>query len=159
MIRASNGRESIVPNETLITQRVENLTDFDQRFSLTTTIVVDLDSDVEQVTELLLAAARAQPRVLEKPAPSVLLVDILAHGLQFTLTYYINDPVNGQGNVRSAVNVAVLAGLRAAHVSLAVPAQRLSWPIDPEAQDAGRGDWRPPVAPPAKNGAAPVDNA
>lgn len=158
VIRASNGRESIVPNETLITQRVENLTAFDQRFSLSTTIVVDLDSDVEQVTELLLAAARAQPRVLEKPAPSVLLVDILAHGLQFTLTYYINDPVNGQGNVRSAVNVAVLAGLRDAHVSLAVPAQRLSWPIDPEAQDAGRGDWRPPAAPPTKNGAAPADN-
>src|SRR5690606_36044926 len=83
MIRAPNGRESIVPNESLITQRVENLTDFDQRFALSTTIVVELDSDVEQVTQLLLAAARAQPRVLDQPAPSVLLDDILAHGLQF----------------------------------------------------------------------------
>ena len=34
VIRASNGRESIVPNETLITQRVENLTDADQKFNL-----------------------------------------------------------------------------------------------------------------------------
>ena len=156
MIRASNGRESIVPNETLITQRVENLTDFDQRFSLSTTIVVDLDSNVEQVTQLLLAAARAQPRVLDKPAPSVLLVDILAHGLQFTLTYYINDPVNGQGNVRSAVNIAVLAGLRSAEVGLAMPQQRLAWPIDPEAQDAARSEVR---RPPARNGAAPADHA
>ncbi|MET1116062.1 MAG: mechanosensitive ion channel domain-containing protein [Comamonas sp.] len=156
MIRASNGRESIVPNETLITQRVENLTDFDQRFSLSTTIVVDLDSNVEQVTQLLLAAARAQPRVLGKPAPAVLLDDILAHGLQFTLTYYINDPSNGQGNVRSAVNIAVLAGLRAAEVGLAMPQQRLAWPIDPEAQDAARGEMRRPMA---KNGAVPADHA
>jgi len=156
MIRASNGRESIVPNETLITQRVENLTDFDQRFSLSTTIVVDLDSNVEQVTQLLLAAARAQPRVLDKPAPSVLLVDILAHGLQFSLTYYINDPVNGQGNVRSAVNIAVLAGLRSAEVGLAMPQQRLAWPIDPEAQDAARSEVR---RPPARNGAVPADHA
>ncbi|WP_159917542.1 mechanosensitive ion channel family protein [Pantoea sp. 18069] len=159
VIRASNGRQSIVPNETLITQRVENLTYFDQRFSLTTTIVVDLDSDVEQVTALLLAAARSQPRVLEKPAPSVLLVDILAYGLQFTLTYYINDPINGQGNVRSDVNMAVLAGLRAANVALAVPQQRLSWPIDPEAQDAARGEWRPPAGPAGKNGGVSTDKA
>lgn len=130
VIRASNGRESIVPNETLITQRVENLTRFDQRFSLTTDIVVELHSDVDQVQALLLAAAAAQPRVLKAPAPSVLLVEILAYGLQFRLTYYIADPVNGQGNVRSDVNIAVLAGLRAAQVALAVPQQRLSWPAE-----------------------------
>jgi len=160
IIRASNGRESIVPNESLITQRVENLTDFDQRFSLSTTITVELDSKVEQVTQLMLAAARAQPRVLEKPAPFVQLVDILPHGLQFTLTYYINDPINGQGNVRSAVNIAVLAGLRNAEVGLALPQQRLSWPIDPEAQDAMRSEMRSAAAPAAgKNGVAPADQA
>lgn len=161
VIRASNGRESIVPNESLITQRVENLTDFDQRFSLSTTITVELDSSVEQVSQLMLAAARAQPRVLEKPAPFVQLVDILPHGLQFTLTYYINDPINGQGNVRSAVNIAVLAGLRSAEVALAVPQQRLvAWPIDPEAQDTFRGDARAPSAAASSQGdARPADRA
>lgn len=154
IIRAGNGRESIVPNETLITQRVENLTDFDQRFALTTTIVVELDSNVEQVTQLMLAAARAQPRVIDKPAPSVLLDDILAHGLQFTLTYFINDPVNGQGNVRSAVNIAVLAGLRQADLRLAVPKQRLAWP-------EGEGPYAPhgEPQPAAKNGATHTDHA
>lgn len=149
VIRATNGRESIVPNETLITQRVENLTASDRRFALVTDIVVELNSDVEQVRALLLAAAKAQPRVLETPQPSVLLVDILPHGLQFSLTYYISDPINGQGNVRSAVNIAVLAGLRAAQVALAVPQQQLSWPADAEALPAG-----PPVAPVAKNDGA-----
>lgn len=127
VIRASNGRESIVPNETLITQRVENLTNFDRQFSLSTTIVVGLDSDVEQVTELLLAAARAQARVLEKPAPAVQLVDFVEHGLQFTLTYYINDPQNGQGNLRSDVNVAVLQHLRGAGVTLPSPKPVVQW--------------------------------
>lgn len=155
IIRAGNGRESIVPNETLITQRVENLTDFDQRFSLSTTIVVELDSNVEQVTLLLLAAARAQPRVLDKPAPSVLLDDILAHGLQFTLTYFINDPVNGQGNVRSAVNIAVLAGLRKADLRLAVPKQRLSWPEGEGPYAAPQGEPQPV----ARNGAAQAGHA
>lgn len=121
VIRAGNGRESIVPNETLITQRVENLTRFDLQLGLSTTLVVGMDSDVEQVSGILLDAARSQPRVLEKPAPAVQLVDFVEHGLQFTLTYYINDPHNGQGNLRSDVNQAVLQGLRQAGVHLPTP--------------------------------------
>jgi len=121
VIRAGNGRESIVPNETLITQRVENLTRFDLQLGLSTTLVVGMDSDVEQVSGILLDAARSQPRVLEKPAPAVQLVDFVEHGLQFTLTYYINDPHNGQGNLRSDVNQSVLQGLRQAGVHLPTP--------------------------------------
>ena len=130
IIRASNGRESIVPNETLITQRVENLTQFDQKFGLSTSIVVGMDSDVQQVQEILLLAAQQQPRVLDKPAPSVQLVDFVEHGLQFTLTYYINDPQNGQGNVRSDVNLAVLRGLREAGVSMPIPKQVVQFMSD-----------------------------
>ena len=125
VIRATNGREAIVPNENLITQRVENLTQSDRQFLLSTTIVVGMDSDVDQVRAILLDAAARQPRVLQQPAPSVLLVDFVEHGLQFTLNYYINDPQNGQGNVRSEVNLALLQGLREAGVTLPVPRQVL----------------------------------
>ena len=142
VIRASNGRESIVPNETLITQRVENLTQFDRQFSLSTTIVVGMDSQVEEVTQILLEAARQQPRVLTKPGPSVQLVDFVEHGLQFTLTYYINDPQNGQGNIRSDVNLAVLQHLRAAGVSLPIPKQVVQFVPAPEAGHPAQ----PPVA-------------
>ena len=130
VIRASNGRESIVPNETLITQRVENLTQFDRQFGLSTTIVVGMDSDVEQVRSILLQAAQQQPRVLDKPAPAAQLVDFVEHGLQFTLTYYINDPQNGQANVRSDVNLAVLQGLRNAGVSMPIPKQVVQFVSD-----------------------------
>lgn len=121
VIRASNGRESIVPNETLITQRVENLTDADQKFNLTTQIVVGADSDVAQVREVLKNAALAQDRVLAKPEPSVFLVNFAADGLEFSLSFYINDPINGQANVKSAVNIAVLEGLRAAKIDIPFP--------------------------------------
>ena len=125
VIRASNGRESIVPNETLITQRVENLTQFDKKFGLSTSIVVGMDSDVAQVRDILLHAAQQQPRVLSQPGPSVQLLDFVEHGLQFSLSYYINDPQNGQANIRSDVNLAVLQGLRSAGVKLPIPKQVL----------------------------------
>ena len=121
VIRAGNGRESIVPNETLITQPVENLTDFDQKFNLTSNIVVTSNCDVAQVQQILQDAALAQERVLPKPAPAAYLVNFAADGLEFSLSYYINDPSNGQINVRSAVHIAMLEGLRKAGIDIPSP--------------------------------------
>ena len=121
VIRAGNGRESIVPNETLITQRVENLTAADQKFNLTSNIVVAADCNVAQVQQILQDAALAQQRVLPTPAPVAYLVNFAADGLEFSLSYYINDPVNGQANIKSAVNIAMLEGLRAARVDIPFP--------------------------------------
>ena len=128
VIRAANGRESIVPNETLITQRVENLTDADQKFNLTTNIVVAADCNVAQVQQILKGAATSQPRVLSKPEPSALLVNFAADGLEFSLSFYINDPINGQANIKSAVNIAVLEGLRAAGIDIPFPQRVLHIP-------------------------------
>ena len=63
----------------------------------------------------------AQARVLEKPEPSVFLVNFAPDGLEFSLSFYINDPMNGQANVKSAVNIAVLEGLRAASIEIPFP--------------------------------------
>lgn len=123
VIRAGNGRESIVPNETLITQRVENLTDADQKFNMTTNIVVGADSDANTVQQVLLDAALAQPRVLQKPAPAVYLVNFAPNGLEFSLSFYVSDPVNGQVNLKSAINIAMLEGLRAAQIEIPFPQQ------------------------------------
>jgi len=42
-------------------------------------------------------------------------------GLEFTVAFWINDPDNGQLNVRSAVNVAILNALRQAQVIITSP--------------------------------------
>ncbi|MGI4776734.1 MAG: mechanosensitive ion channel family protein [Janthinobacterium lividum] len=121
LIRAGNGREAIVPNESLITSRVENLTSADRKFNLTTVIVVGYDSDVAQVRSILTAAAVAQPRVMGDPAPVAYLTTFAPDGLEFTLNFWVADPDKGKDNVRSAINVAILEGLRAAGVDIPYP--------------------------------------
>ena len=121
VIRAGNGRESIVPNEMLITQRVENLTLADPRMALSTTVSVAYDSDVAQVQALLLQACRSQARVLADPAPAAWLSAFGADGLEFTLMFWIGDADKGQQNVRSEVNIAVLQALRGAGIEIPFP--------------------------------------
>jgi small-conductance mechanosensitive channel len=61
--------------------------------------------------------------VLKDPAPSVQLSQFAADGMEFTLVYWIDDLPNGQGNLRSDVNLAVLQALRGAGIVMGVPAR------------------------------------
>lgn len=121
LIRSAAGRESIVPNEMLITNRVENLSLADPKVWQSTVVSVGYDSDVDAVRRLLVEAALAQPRVLREPAPSAALSAFGADGLEFTLGYWIADPENGQLNLRSDINLAVLAALRMHGIDIPYP--------------------------------------
>ena len=121
LIRALNGRESIVPNELIITQRVENLSLADPKVSLTLNVSVGYDSDVDQVQAILCAAAAACERVLKDPAPAAYLANFGTDGLDFTLSLWITDPDKGQLNLRSEINLNILRGLRAAGIEIPYP--------------------------------------
>lgn len=121
VVRALNGREAIVPNEMLITQRVENASLADPRVSLFTVVQVAYGSDVRGLQMRLAAAVAAVPRVLPDPAPAVQLSNFAADGLELTVNFWIRDPENGQGNVRSDVNLAVLDLLAAEGVDIPYP--------------------------------------
>jgi small-conductance mechanosensitive channel len=121
LIRSLSGTESVVPNEKLITERIENLSLADPRVLLTTEVSVAYDSDVEVVQKVLLEAARGATRVVAEPAPVVRLARLGADGLEFTVLFWISDPQNGQLAVRSDVNLAILKGLRKAGIEIPFP--------------------------------------
>jgi small-conductance mechanosensitive channel len=121
VIRALNGRESIVPNEMMITQRVENSSLADPKVQMSTVVQVAYGTNVEALMPQLCSAVAGVPRVLPDPGPAALLTAFAADGLELTLAFWIADPHNGQGNVRSAVNLAVLQTLEAAGVEIPFP--------------------------------------
>jgi small-conductance mechanosensitive channel len=121
VIRAINGRESIVPNEILTTSRVENLSLADSNVAQHTVVSVAYDSDVDLVTRLLLQAAQLQTRVLKDPEPAVALSNFGADGLEFTLGYWMADPENGHLNLRSSINLEILKLLREHSIEIPYP--------------------------------------
>ena len=121
LIRAADGRESVVPNEKLITERIENLSLADSLVLLVVDVSVSYDADVDRVRQLLTEAALGVERVLREPPPAARLVRLGADGLEFQLLFWINDPEGGQLNVRSDVNLAVLKALRGAGIEIPYP--------------------------------------
>ena len=130
VIRSPSGRESIVPNELLITQRVENLSLSDPRVWMSTVVSVAYESDVDQVAQLLTNAALVSPRVLRDPAPSAALSAFGADGLEFTVGFWIADPENGSLGLRSDINRAILSALRALQIEIPYPQRVMHVQVD-----------------------------
>jgi small-conductance mechanosensitive channel len=121
VIRALNGRESIVPNEMLVINRVENISRADPRAAQTIVLSVDYGSDVDRVMGLLVEAANTQGRVLKDPAAFAALSAFGAEGLEFTLTYWITNPETGALALRSVINLAILRTLGQAGIAIRAP--------------------------------------
>jgi small-conductance mechanosensitive channel len=113
VIRSLGGKEAIVPNEMLITQRVENASLADPRVLLNTVVQVDYDCDVDGVMKALLS----------DPGPAVQLSRFADSGIELTVFFWIADPENGSGGVRSDVNLAVWHTLKRLGVDIPYPQQ------------------------------------
>jgi len=121
VIRSVTGRESIVPNEMLITNRVENLTLADSKVWQSVHVSVGYDSDVSQVMALLLEACAEQASVLQEPLPTVALSAFGADGLDFTLGYWLNEEEGNLLNVKSLIHIGILQRLRANEIDIPYP--------------------------------------
>jgi len=80
---------------------------------------------------------REVPRVLADPGPAVQLAEFAADGMNLNVLFWILDPENGQGSVRSDVNLAVLALLNAEGVTIPFPQRVLH--VGPGALPLGSG--------------------
>jgi small-conductance mechanosensitive channel len=121
VIRSPNGRESIVPNEMLITQRVENLSLTDSRIAQSTTVTVAYTAPVDDVMVWLLQACQAHPKVLADPAPLVALSAFGVDGLEFTVNYWFDDSDTGPGSLKSDIHLAILKTLQAHGIEIPYP--------------------------------------
>ena len=108
VVRALNGRESIVPNEMMVTQRIENFSLADTRAALATVVQVAYGTDLALLMPRILDEVTKVQRVLEDPPPTVLLSNFAADGLELTIGFWIADPDKGLLAPRSEVNLALL---------------------------------------------------
>ena len=121
VVRALNGREAVIPNEMLITQRVVNASLTDPVVVMNGLVQVPYGTDLEFLIPELKKVIAQVPRVLAEPAPHVALSNFAPDGLELTLAYWIGDPQHGDLGVRGDVNLAVLKRLTELGVPIPYP--------------------------------------
>lgn len=102
-----DGTEHLIPNEELISQRVENWSFSNRMLRLRMPIGVSYDSDVHHAIALALEVSAETPRVLTEPKPVCQLKAFGDSSLNLELRVWVNDPQNGLGGVRSQVLLGI----------------------------------------------------
>ena len=98
-----DGVEHLIPNELLITERVENWTYSHDRTRLRIAVGVHYDSDVRLAARLCEEAAGQTTRVLQDPAPKSLVKGFGDNSVDLEIRFWIADAHNGVANVKSDV--------------------------------------------------------
>ncbi len=102
-VQTRDGKEFLVPNEDLITQRVTNWSFSNDLIRLHVRVGIPSESDPHEAIRLAVEVAHEVPRVLAEPAPNCVLANFGDSSIGLELLFWIRDPVNGTENVRSQV--------------------------------------------------------
>ncbi|OQX35087.1 MAG: hypothetical protein B0D84_02765 [Candidatus Sedimenticola endophacoides] len=98
-----DGIEHLIPNEELITQRVENWSYSDNLVRFRIPIGISYRSDPRKAMALCIEAAEMVPRVELKPEPRCQLIGFGDSSVNLELRIWIDDPEDGRANVISEV--------------------------------------------------------
>jgi small-conductance mechanosensitive channel len=121
VIRSLDGTESIIPNDTMVTQSVTNHSYSDRNVVVKVPVTVGYASDVDRVFAILREAAQAQPRVLADPAPGAWITALGDNGIAVELGVWIADPDQGQTALRGDILKAALEKFRAEGIEIPFP--------------------------------------
>jgi small-conductance mechanosensitive channel len=102
-----DGIEHLIPNEELITTRVENWSHTHNLIRIRKTVGIHYKSDVRKAIELCLEAAEETPRILKDPVPVCHLREFADSSVNLEVRFWIDDPMNGRANVVSVLQLGI----------------------------------------------------
>ena len=103
-VRGLDGIETLIPNEKLIADVVQNHSSYLTRGYAKVTVQIAYTSDVDRAMALLVEAAHGVERVLDDPAPAAYLAGFGADGINLELGFWIEEAAKGTAGTRSTVN-------------------------------------------------------
>jgi len=119
-VAAGDGREFLIPNEDLVTQKVTNWTYTDKNTLVKVMFGTNYEADPHQVCKLAIAIAASAPRALKSRPPNCILTDFTDAGMRFSLTFWIADP-DGMDGVKSDVMLALWDAFKREDIQVPYP--------------------------------------
>ncbi|HKA43348.1 MAG TPA: mechanosensitive ion channel domain-containing protein [Burkholderiales bacterium] len=116
VVRALDGTETIIPNETMIASPVVNHYYSDRRIRLAVSLKVGRRSDLEVVMRLMEEAGKNHPRVMRDPPPRALVKEYTNIGATVELGVWIGDPEGGNAELASDLYTDIWRRFKAAGI-------------------------------------------
>jgi small-conductance mechanosensitive channel len=113
-------KEVLIPNKSFITERVINWTLSNQTTRLLLTVGVAYGTDPARAEKVLAGVVKANPNVLEDPAPSVYFMGFGDSSLNFEIRAYV-DATSKRLRTTHELNTAIAAALAQAGIEIPFP--------------------------------------
>jgi len=123
-VAAGDGREFLIPNEDLVTQKVVNWTYTDKNTLVKIAFGTNYDADPKLVCKLASEIAGAHPRATKGKTPNCILTEFAEAGMKFSLTFWIADP-DGMDNVKSDVMLALWDAFKREAIRVPYPVREI----------------------------------
>jgi small-conductance mechanosensitive channel len=123
-VAAGDGREFLIPNEDLVTQKVTNWTYTDKNTLVKVTFGTNYDANPRLVCKLAIDIAASAPRAIKGKAPNCLLTEFAEAGMKFSLTFWISDP-DGMDGVKSDVMLALWDAFKREDIQVPYPVREI----------------------------------
>ena len=123
-VAAGDGREFLIPNEDLVTQKVTNWTYTDKNTLVKVGFGTNYDADPRLVCKLAIEIASAAPRAIKSKPPNCILTEFAEHGMKFSLTFWIADP-DGMDNVKSEVMLSLWDAFKREGIKVPYPVREI----------------------------------
>jgi small-conductance mechanosensitive channel len=121
-IRTWQGSDVIVPNATLISNKLTNWTFFDRLRRVKVDVRVPFGTNIEEVSQLLLKTASEIPEAMKKPKPYLNLKDIGTSAMEINLYCWIDDS-DKIFSYGTAIRKAIYEALKEEGYDIPVPKQ------------------------------------
>jgi potassium-dependent mechanosensitive channel len=90
-VRVGNGKDIIIPNNTLLTSNVVTYTRNDRTVLVDVAVTITKGDDLKRAMQLLLELARNHPKVLRNPQPTVTVASISESTIKLSLNVWVAD--------------------------------------------------------------------
>jgi len=123
-VAAGDGREFLIPNEDLVTQKVTNWTYTDNNTLVKVNFGANYDADPRLVCKLAIGIAAEAPRAIKTKPPNCILVEFTEAGMKFALTFWIATP-DGMDNVKSEVMLSLWDAFKREGIKVPYPVREI----------------------------------
>ncbi len=131
VVRALDGTEALIPNETVITSTVVNQSYTNRNVSVAVPLQISYRSDLDVAMRLMTEVARRHARVLAEPAPAVLIKAFADNGIDLELSVWVKDPEEGKHNLSSDIYYGVWQEFKTHGIEIPSPQREVRLLGDP----------------------------
>ena len=129
-IRTREGKEHLIPNQEIVSNKLENWSYSDPNVRLEISFTVSYLSNLELVEKLLVEIAQNAPRVLATYKPTIRFRSIKENAVNLLLRFWIADPENGMSDIRSHIILEACKAFKAHDIKIPYPPREIHSLLD-----------------------------